>query len=288
MSVEKAAILLGVGLANVVRVPADRNYRMDAPALRAAIHEDRAAGRRPFAVVATLGTTAANGVDPMHAVADVCEQEHLWLHADGAYAGAAAFLPEKRPLFDGWERADTIVVNPHKWIFTPVDASGFFFKDQDAFRRAFSIHAEYLRTGDQADDPMDYGFQLGRRFRALKLWFVLRAFGRKGIEERLRYHIALARRFADWVDASDEWERLAPAPFSTVCFRHRGAGGTEKELAARNAAILNRVNRSGEAYLSHAVLKGRYALRVTIGNIRTAAEDVDLVRRRLEEEAAEA
>ncbi|MFH1277425.1 MAG: pyridoxal-dependent decarboxylase [Candidatus Eisenbacteria bacterium] len=288
MSVEKAAVILGLGLDHVVRVPSDRNYRMDVAALRESVRVDRGAGRSPFAVVATLGTTAANGVDPMHGIADLCEEENLWLHADGAYAGAAAFLPEKRGLFAGWERADTIVVNPHKWIFTPVDASAFYFKDAEAFRRAFSILPEYLRTGERADDPMDYGFQLGRRFRALKLWFVLRAFGRKGIEERIRFHCDLARRFADWVDGEEEWERLAPTPFSTVCFRHRGGGGTtkgEEELVAKNGSILEGINRSGDAYLSHAVLKGRYALRVTIGNIRTTADDVDLVRRRLVEEA---
>lgn len=287
MSVEKAAILLGLGLDHVARVPSDRNYRMDTAALREAVKEDRRAGRKPFAVVATLGTTAANGVDPMHEIADLCGHEELWLHADGAYAGAAAFLPERRGLFAGWERSDTVVVNPHKWIFTPIDASAFFFKDAEAFRRAFSILPEYLRTGDRADDPMDYGFQLGRRFRALKLWFVLRAYGRKGIEERIRFHCDLARRFADWVDGAKDWERLAPTPFSTVCFRHVGArGGTEEEIAARNASILEGINRSGDAYLSHSILKGRYALRITIGNIRTTAEDVEFVRKRLIEEAA--
>ena len=289
MSVEKAALLLGIGLDNVVKIESDRNYRMKTERLLEAIRSDRAAGRIPMAVVAVAGTTATNSVDPLSEIARISEEENLWLHVDAAYAGPAAFLPEKRPLFDGWERADTVVFNPHKWIFTPIDASAFFYKDADAFRRAFSILPEYLHSADDADDPMDYGFQLGRRFRALKLWFVLRSFGRKGIEERIRHHIALARGFADWVDADPVWERLAPAPFSTVCFRWRGKGGrSEEELTAANGAILDRINRSGDVYLSHAVLQGRYALRLAVGNIRTGREDVELVRTRLIEEAAAA
>lgn len=279
-SMEKAAILLGVGLNGVRRVPSDHKYRMDTVRLREMIRADRAEGFLPFAVVATAGTTATNSVDPMEEIADIVEKENLWLHVDAAYAGVATLLAEKRELFSGWERADTIVINPHKWLFTPIDASAFFYRDAEAFRHTFSIVPEYLRTEDDADNPMDYGFQLGRRFRSLKLWFVLRAFGRRGLEERIRCHIDLARRFAGWIDSDPEWERLAPTPFSTVCFRFRGAPGTrftEEELAAKNAAILKRINESGEAYLSHAVLKGRYALRLAIGNIRTTPEDVERV-----------
>lgn len=286
-SVEKAAILIGVGLRGVRRIPSDQNYRMDVEALRGAIREDRESGRIPFAVVATAGTTAVNAVDPLPEIADTAREEKLWMHVDAAYAGSAAFLPEKRDLFRGWERADTVVVNPHKWLFTPIDASAFFFRDAEALRHTFSLVPEYLRTPGEADEPMDYGFQLGRRFRSLKLWFVLRAFGRRGIEDRLRRHIELARAFADRIDADPEWERLAPAPFSTVCFRHRPSGGEdEARLAERNAAILDRVNRSGEAYISHAVLKGRYALRMAIGHIRTTGGDVDAAWNRLRKEAA--
>ena len=283
----KAAIVIGAGLEGVRKIPSDRNYRMDVEALRRAVREDRAAGRIPFAVVATAGTTAVNAVDPLEEIAETAREENLWMHVDAAYGGAAAFLPEKRDLFRGWEMADTVVVNPHKWLFTPIDASAFFFRDGEALRHAFSLVPEYLRTTDDADEPMDYGFQLGRRFRSLKLWFVLRAFGRRGIEERVRGHIDLARDFAGRIDAHPAWERLAPAPFSTVCFRHRPDGEEDEEkLAARNAAILERVNRSGEAYLSHAVLKGRYALRLAIGHIRTTPEDVDAAWSRLQEETA--
>ncbi|MFH1680913.1 MAG: pyridoxal-dependent decarboxylase [Candidatus Eisenbacteria bacterium] len=288
VSVEKAAILLGIGLDHVARIPSDRKYRLDPGALRERVRADRAAGLLPFAVVATAGTTATNSVDPIPAIAEIAEEEGLWLHVDAAYAGAAALLPEKRGLFAGWERADTIVVNPHKWLFTPIDASAFFFRDPDAFRRAFSVVPEYLRTADEADNPMDYGFQLGRRFRALKLWFVFRAYGRRGIEERIRHHIRLAREFADWIDGDPEWERLAPAPFSTVCFRwlgHAGRPRTEEDLAERNEALLERINRSGEAYLSHAALKGRAALRLAVGNVRTTRADVQRVREKLIEEA---
>lgn len=289
VSVKKAAILAGIGLENAVSIPADRNYRMDVTALRERVRADRAAGYLPFAVVATAGTTATTSVDPLEDVAAVAREEGLWMHVDAAYAGSAAMLPEKRELFRGWEKADSVVLNPHKWLFTPIDASAFFFRDAGGFRRAFSIVPEYLKTDDRADDPMDYGFQLGRRFRALKLWFVLRAFGRRGLEERIRHHIELARSFADWIDGDPEWERLAPAPFSTVCFRSiggRAGAWSEADLAARNAAILARVNESGEAYLSQASLKGRAALRMAIGNIRTTRADVEAARARLAREAA--
>jgi aromatic-L-amino-acid decarboxylase len=252
------------------------------------VRGDRAAGRRPFAVVATAGTTATTSVDPTPAIADIAGEEGLWLHVDAAYGGAAALLPERRGLFRGWERADTVVVNPHKWLFTPIDASAFYFRDPDAFRRAFSIVPEYLRTPDQADNPMDYGFQLGRRFRSLKLWFVLRAFGRKGLEERIRAHIGLARSFADWIDGDPDWERLAPTPFSTVCFRFLGPGGRARagaDLDAKNAALLERVNRSDDAYLSSGVFKGRAGLRLAIGNVRTGREHVERARERLIAEA---
>jgi len=286
-SVEKAALLLGIGTEGVRKIPSDEKYRMSVPALREAIRRDRGSGGVPIAVVATAGTTATTSVDPVSAIADVAEEEGLWLHVDGAYAGVTALLEEKRNLFRGWERADTVVVNPHKWLFVPIDASAFFFRDPATLKRAFSIVPEYLRTTDDADNPMDYGFQLGRRFRALKLWFVLRAFGRKGIEERLRFHIHLARELASRIDDHPEWERLAPTPFSTVCFRYRGGGGrTEEELAAQNGTILERINRSGDAYISHAVLKERYALRLALGNIRTTGDDVKFVWERLQEEAS--
>jgi aromatic-L-amino-acid decarboxylase len=271
-SVDKAAITLGLGLANVVHIPSDDAFRMRADALDAAIAADRAAGYRPLAVVATLGTTSSTAIDPIAEIAAICEREGIWLHVDAAYGGVLALLPERRAGFAGLERADSLVVNPHKWLFTPMDCSVLWTKHPDVLRRAFSLTPEYLRTQEQdvALSYSDYSFQLGRRFRALKLWFVLRAFGLDGIQARLRHHCALADRFAEWVRAEAEWELLAPTTMSVVCFRHCPDGvDDEAALAAHNAAILDRVNASGRVFISHTKLGGRYALRVAVGNLRT-------------------
>jgi aromatic-L-amino-acid/L-tryptophan decarboxylase len=183
---------------------------------------DIEAGVRPVAVVATLGTTSTSSIDPVASIADVAEEFGLWLHVDAAYGGPAAIVPELRPLFDGWERADSVVVNPHKWLFTPVDCSLLYSRRPQDIVRAFSIVPEYLRSSnvDDVRNLMDYGVALGRRFRSLKLWFVMRYFGREGVVERLRAHVALARDFAGWVEAADGWETVAPVPLSTVAFRH--------------------------------------------------------------------
>src|SRR5258706_9609396 len=193
---------------------------MVAPALATAIEEDRAAGWTPFAVVATLGTTSTTSMDPVAEIARIAEAEKLWLHVDAAYAGPAASLPELRPRFEGWERADSIVMNPHKWIFTPMEFSALYTRHPATLRAAFSLVPEYLRTAEdtKARNYMDYGIQLGRRFRALKFWFVMRYFGKEGIRQALRKHIALAHEFAAWVDEAADFERLAPTPFSVVCF----------------------------------------------------------------------
>ena len=209
-SVEKAAVALGLGLAGVRRVATDAELRLEPAALEAAIAEDRAAGVRPLAVVATVGTTSTTAVDPVPAIAEICAREGLWLHVDAAYGGAAALLPEMRWVLDGCARADSVVVNPHKWLFTPMDCSALYTCRPEAFRRAFSLTPEYLASGDEAVNPMDYALPLGRRFRALKLWFVLRAFGREGLVAHLREHLRLARLFAGWVDDDGAFERLAP------------------------------------------------------------------------------
>jgi aromatic-L-amino-acid decarboxylase len=271
-SVEKAAITLGLGHTNVVRIPTDTAYRMRVDALDVAMRADRAAGMRPMAVVATLGTTSSTAVDPLDAIAAVCEREGVWLHVDAAYGGALALLPERREDFAGAERADSLVVNPHKWLFTPMDCSVLWTRHPAVLRRAFSLTPEYLRTAEQdvALSYSDYSFQLGRRFRALKLWFVLRAFGLEGLRAHLRHHCALAQRFAAWVTATPEWEVLVPVGMSVVCFRHRPAGmEAEGDLERHNAAILERVNASGRVFLSHTKLGGRYVLRVAVGNLRT-------------------
>ncbi|MBX6362770.1 MAG: amino acid decarboxylase [Gemmatimonadetes bacterium] len=271
-SVDKAAVTLGLGLAGVRRVPTDAEYRMDVGALARAIAEDRARGVRPLAVVATVGTTSTTSVDPVREIAAVCEREALWLHVDAAYGGAAAVLPELRWALEGVERADSVVVNPHKWLFVPLDCSVLYTRRPEVLRRAFSLTPEYLTTpvGDEALNLMDYGVALGRRFRALKLWFVLRWFGATGLQAQLAEHIRLAQVFRGWVDMSADFERLAPAPFSVVVFRHHPPGvDDEAELDRLNAALLERVNASGEVFLSHTRAKGRYAIRLAVGNIRT-------------------
>jgi aromatic-L-amino-acid decarboxylase len=286
-SIEKGVILAGLGQEGLRKIPSDAEYRMKPDALRAAIADDRAAGVLPIAVVATVGTTSTTSVDPVAAIADACETERLWLHIDSAYAGTAAMLPEHAHILAGAGRADSLVVNPHKWLFTPFDLSAFFCRRMDIVRQAFSLVPDYLKTPDAARNLMDTGIQLGRRFRSLKLWMILRYFGAEGVRERLRYHIALAQQFAGWVDAHKDFERLAPAPFSVVCFRARpeGRDWAEDELTRLNEAILRRVNDSGEIFISHTVLGGRFALRVAIGNLQTTDRHVrrawDLVREAL-------
>ncbi len=277
-SIEKAAIVLGLGQESVRKVPADAEFRMRPDALKEAVEEDARAGWKPFAVVATLGTTSTTSMDPVAAIADVCAAHGLWLHVDAAYAGSAALLPEMRPLFAGWERADSVVLNPHKWLFTPFDFSAFYCRHPQTLRGAFSLVPEYLRTAEDSEvrNYMDYGVQLGRRFRALKLWFVLRYFGQEGVRRALREHIRLAQMFAGWVDADPDFERLAPAPFSVVCFRARPRGVPEEQLDGLNAALLDAVNATGKVFLSHTKLNNRFTIRVAIGHLRTREEHVRL------------
>ena len=252
---------------------------MDAAALARAVEEDRAAGHRPFCVVATVGTTSTSSIDPVPAVAELCERERLWLHIDAAYAGSAAVVPELRHILDGCERADSFVLNPHKWLFTPFDLSVLYTRRMDLLHRAFSLVPEFLRTLDHGREDVrnhsEYGIQLGRRFRALKFWMVLRYFGHDGLAARIREHCRLARLFASWVEAAAGWELLAPVPLSLVCFRAcppRG-GELDGERGARldrlNEQIMHAVNASGGAFLSHTKLHDRFTLRLAVGNIRT-------------------
>lgn len=272
-SVDKAAMTLGLGLENVVHIACDADFRLRPEMLARAIAADRAQGFRPMAVVATAGTTSMTSVDPIADIAAICQRESLWLHVDGAYGGSAMAVPEMRAMFAGLERADSLVVNPHKWLFTPMDCSVLFTRQPAVLRRAFSLVPEYLTTaqGDAVLNYMDYGLQLGRRFRALKLWMVIRAFGADGIAERIRHHCALAQTFASWVRAEGRgWSVCAPVPFSTVCFRHVPDGETdEAEIAAHNAHIMEKVNESGDIFISHTKLGEQYVLRVAIGNLRT-------------------
>ena len=268
-SVDKAVILLGLGHDALRRIEADEEFRMRPEALVAAIDEDRRAGVTPMAVVATVGTTSTTSVDPVGAIAAICARERIWLHVDAAYAGVAAMIPEYRSLLEDAASADSVVLNPHKWLFTPFDLSVLYCRRMDTVRAAFALTPEYLKTSESSDvrNLMDTGIQLGRRFRALKLWMVLRHFGAEGIRARLAEHIRLARLFAAWVDASDEFERTAPVPFSVVCFRAR-------ETDEFNAALLERLNASGEVFLSHTKLGDRYTLRLAIGNLHTTERHV--------------
>ena len=277
-SAAKACITLGLGADNVVKVPVDDTFRMRPDALADAITADRAAGRFPLCVVATVGTTSTSSVDPVPAIADLCTRERLWLHVDAAYAGVMGIAPEYRHVLDGVSRADSVVTNPHKWLFTTMDCSVLWTKHPQVLRRAFSLVADYLVTDhDEAVvNYMDYGVQLGRRFRALKLWMVMRAFGTDGLAARLREHCAMARRFADTVETHPDWTLSAPVPFSLVCFRYAPSSLSDEQADACNIAILQAVNAAGRVYLSHTRLRGRYVLRLAIGNIRSAEQHVSL------------
>ncbi|HEX7955629.1 MAG TPA: pyridoxal-dependent decarboxylase, partial [Pyrinomonadaceae bacterium] len=229
-----------------------------------------------------VGTTSTASIDPVPAIADVCARERLWLHVDAAYAGSAAVVPELRHVLAGCERADSLVTNPHKWLFTPFDLSALYCRRLDVLRRAFTLTPEYLRTTEQGEvrNGSDYGVQLGRRFRALKLWMILRYFGHEGLAARIREHCRLAREFAARVEASDDWEVLAPVPFSVVCFRARTrvegetGGQAATRLDALNERLMNAANTTGEIFLSHTKLNGVFTLRLAVGNIRTAERHV--------------
>jgi aromatic-L-amino-acid/L-tryptophan decarboxylase len=292
-SIDKAAIVLGVGQENVRRVESDAAFRLSVPALAAAIARDRAEGRLPMAVVATVGTTSTTSIDPVPEIADLCAREGIWLHVDAAYAGSAAICPEYRALMPGIERADSLVVNPHKWLFTPVDCSVLYVRDPAQLRDAFSLVPEYLRTDEPGvTNLMDLGFQLGRRFRSLKLWMVIRAFGVEGLRERIREHCAIAGELAARIEADPGFELAAPVPFSAVCFRalpnprEAGPQASPEEQDRFNERLLARVNAAGPFFLSPTVLHGRYTPRVAIGNLRTSREHIGDLWRLLTEAAA--
>ncbi|MDQ3132209.1 MAG: aminotransferase class I/II-fold pyridoxal phosphate-dependent enzyme [Acidobacteriota bacterium] len=267
-SIDKAVITLGLGQKSLVKIPVNERFEMDAEKLREAIRDDKTAGFLPFCVVATIGTTSTTSVDPVEKIAEICERNNIWLHVDAAYAGSAAIIPEFQQYFKGCERADSIVTNPHKWLFTPFDLSVLYCKDLEMMKKAFSLVPEYLKTSDTENvkNGMDYGIQLGRRFRSLKLWFVMRYFGQEGLIERIREHCRLARLFANWIEESESFELLAPVPFALVCFR--ACPKDVLDLDAFNEKMMNEINASGEAYLSHTKLNGKFTLRLSVGSIR--------------------
>ena len=276
-SVDKSVITLGLGLKSLRKIAVNERFEMVPEKLAEAIEEDVDAGIVPICVIPTIGTTSTTSVDPVDAVADICEKFGVWMHVDAAYAGSAAIVPEFRSHFAGFERADSIVVNPHKWLFTSFDLSALFCRDPEAIKRAFSLVPEYLRTSDEetVKNGMDYGIQLGRRFRALKLWFVIRYFGTEGMIDRLREHCALARLFASWVEGSDDFELMAPVPFALVCFR--AVADDPDGQDALNERIMNEINASGSAYLSHTKLNGKFTLRLSVGSIRVEEGHVQKV-----------
>lgn len=276
-SIDKGALTLGIGLNNIRKIPTDENYAMIPEKLEQAIHEDRAKGFIPFCVVATVGTTSSTAIDPVDEIADICEKEKLWLHVDSAYAGVTAMLPEMKNYFKGMERADSIVINPHKWLFVPVDFSIFYTSKPDVLKRAFSLVPEYLKTTEESViNYMDYGIQLGRRFRALKFWFVIRYFGVEGLQQRLREHLRLAKMFASWVDENPNFERLAPVYFGTICFRAKPDNKlNEDELNTLNEKLLNKINERGKVFLVHTKLKGKFTIRLVVSGLRMEERHIE-------------
>lgn len=278
-SVEKGVRLAGYGQSALRRLPTDDALALRVDALEQAMARDVAAGLAPACVVATAGTTSTSAFDPLEAVAEACRRHGAWLHVDGAYGGVAGLLPEKRALLAGLEHADSFVVNPHKWLLTHFDCSAFFVRDPAHLVRVFSTSPEYLKTAvdDQVVNFRDWGIPLGRRFRALKLWFVLRAYGAEGLRAFLRNHVALAADLAARLDAHPDFERLAPAPLGLVCFRYRpaGAAADDPRLDGWNARLLEAVNASGRVFVTSTRVGGRLALRASIGQRTTAARHVD-------------
>lgn len=279
-SVEKGVKIAGYGKKNLVYIPVDEEFAMIPGELERAIEADLKAGLKPACVVATVGTTSSGAVDPLKPIGEICQRYGLWLHVDAAYAGTAAILPEKRWVLEGAELADSLVFNPHKWMLTNFDCSAFFVRDASALTRTFEIHPEYLKTGVDAvvKNFRDWGIQLGRRFRALKLWFVIRDYGVEGIKKIIRKHIHLAELFRDELRQDKRFEIMAPVYFSLVCFRLND-GRPEEELNALNQKLLESINSTGRVFLTHTTLNGRFTIRLVVGqrtteerHVRTALE----------------
>jgi aromatic-L-amino-acid/L-tryptophan decarboxylase len=291
-SVEKGVKIAGYGRENLRSLPTDDTFAMIPGALDEALAKDEAAGFRPACVVATIGTTSSTAIDPLAEIGAICRRRGVWLHVDAAYAGSAAILPELRWIVRGAEFADSFVFNPHKWLFTNFDCSAYYVRDPGDLIRTFEIHPEYLKTGVDAKvkNYRDWGIPLGRRFRALKLWFVIRSYGVEGLQEILRKHIRLAREFRGWVEAHPRFEVMAPTPFSLVCFRLND-GRPEAELNDLNMSLLGAVNGSGRAFLSHTTLRGRCVLRLAVASRTTEERHVaaawELIQRKAEERLAQ-
>jgi aromatic-L-amino-acid/L-tryptophan decarboxylase len=290
-SVEKGAIAIGIGENNVQRVPTDAEFRMDVSVLREMVASDLRNNFKPLAVVATVGTTSTASVDPVPQIAQVCREHKMWLHIDGAYGAGLALLPEGKWVTAGWNEADSIVINPHKMLFVPFDFSALYVRDIARLRRLFTLAPEHLHLRDPVGaeiNYMDYGVQLGRRFRALKAWVVWRAFGREGLAARIRDHLRLARLLADWIENDNRFELSAPVVMGVVCFRFK-AGDEDQKIDMINSTIVERINASGSAYLTQTKLNGRTVMRIGLGNVLTTEQHLrnvwEMIQKAVEERA---
>lgn len=287
-SVDKGVKLAGYGLDWLRKVSVDATYGMRPEALAEAIDRDLAAGHLPACVVATVGTTSSTAIDPLRPIAEICRQHRIWLHVDAAYAGSAAIVPELREFFEGMDQADSLVFNPHKWLLVNFDCSAYFVRDPETLLRTFRVSPEYLRTEQDAEvvNYRDWGIQLGRRFRALKLWWVIRSYGVEGLRDLIRKHVALAQVVADWVRETPRFQLMAPAPFGLVCFRFCPKGLASSEMGALNARLLAWVNASGKVYLTHTELDGQFVIRMAIGQRLTERSHIEAAWRLITEAAA--
>lgn len=279
-SIDKAVKIAGLGSVNLRKVAVDKVFALDPKALEKAIQQDIAQGYTPLCTVAAVGTTSSTAVDPIKAIGKVCNKYNVWLHIDAAYVGTATMLPEKRWAIEGLELADSYVFNPHKWMFTNFDCTAYFVKSKEALIRTFEIMPEYLKTksdGQQVNNYRDWGVPLGRRFRALKLWFVMRSFGVEGLQAKIRGHIQLTEKLAKVIRKRNDFEILAPVDFNLICFRYCPAGVNDEDLNQINARILHNINDSGKAYLTHTKLNGIYTLRLVIGQTNVTKKQVDAV-----------
>ncbi len=292
-SIDKSVVTLGFGLEGIRKIPVDKEFRMIPGKLKEAIDEDKKNGWLPCCVVATVGTTSTTSIDDIDEIGSICNEENLsagqagvWLHVDAAYAGTAAMLPEMRWIFKGIEKADSVVINPHKWMFTPIDYSLFFTKKPDVLKRAFSLRAEYLQSaGEGITNYMDYGIQLGRRFRSLKPWFIIRYFGVEGLQNRIREHIRLAKLFAKWIEEHRDFVLLAPANLGVVCFRACPSKiREENQLNNLNKDLLGKINKTGKLFLSHTMLDNKFVIRISISGLRTDEKHVELAKKIIQEE----
>jgi aromatic-L-amino-acid decarboxylase len=288
-SIEKAVGIIGIGRANLRKIAVDgRSFAMRPDALDAAIVSDLAAGRKPICVVATLGSTGASGIDALRPIGEICRRHGVWLHVDAAWAGSALVLPEYRWMIDGIEHVDSLVMNPHKWLLTNFDCSAHYVRDPDALVRTLAILPEFLKTRErgQVDDYRDWGVPLGRRFRALKLWFVIRAYGVTALQDFVRGHIELAREAASWVEAAADFELLAPANLALFCFRYHPSGvDDEAPLDRLNETLLHRLNDDGRSYFTQTRVSGRYAIRFSIGQRTTERRHVEAAWAQIQETA---